>query len=120
LSWHFFQANEPLKRALFLSGVDTMMQKRVFQAARFLSSRLNHCLPSLEFNLLSIIEEVGILWKMNGSRKSSLFQTKLLRLDIGVVPCEGIQAEITGLPAVVRVGPPMELGRERGKVCDEQ
>jgi hypothetical protein len=47
-----------------------MMQKRVFQAARFLRGRLNHCLPSLKLDLLSIIEEIGILWKMKVSRKS--------------------------------------------------
>ena len=29
----------------------------------------------------------------------------LLRLDLGVVPCEGVQAEITGLAAVVRAAP---------------
>jgi len=36
---------------------------------------------------------------------SGLIQTNVLRLDLGVVPCEVVQAEITGLPAVVRVGP---------------
>ena len=51
---------------------------------------------------------------------SGLIQTNVLRLDLGVVPCEVVQAEITGLPAVSRRAESMELGHERGKVCDEQ
>jgi hypothetical protein len=91
-----------------------MMQDRLFQAARLPCDRINHCLPSLELNLLSIIEELGILWKMTFLEE--ITSGFLLRLELSVVPCEGVQAKITGLPAVVRVGPSME----RGKVCDEQ
>jgi hypothetical protein len=82
-----------------------MVQNRVFQAARFLRWRLKHCFPSLKLNLSSIIEEIGILWKMPIFEEitSALISDELL--DLGVVPCEGVQAEITRLPAVVRVGP---------------
>ena len=84
-----------------------MMQKRGFQAARFLCGRLNHCLPYSQTR--SFLYHRRNWYTLEDECLAEitfrLIQANFLRLDLGVVPCEGVQAEITGLPAVVRVGP---------------
>ena len=97
-----------------------MMQKRGFQAARFLSRRFNRCLHSLELDLLSIIEEVGILWKMNGLEEirpisEEALASRYLRSALRRHPSRDHMPASGSMRRAVN-----GVGHERGKVWDEQ
>ena len=91
-----------------------MMQDRLFQAARFLCDRIKSLLAFSRTR--SFLSHRRNWYTLEDDILEEITSGFLLRLELGVVPCEGVQAEITGVPAVVRVGRSME----RGKVCDEQ